>query len=93
MESTTTSLQAVPSEPTTVASSAPAGERTTVPMAAQDADPVRGGPQTYGTQQLGSCLIQGLARKLWTTSPENPQLIQTSSLYGRTGQAPGLLQG
>ena len=42
MESTTTSLQAVPSEPTTVASRAPAGDLTTVPMAAQDADPARG---------------------------------------------------
>ena len=46
MESTTTSLQAVPSEPTTVASSAPAGERTTVPIAAQDADPARGATDT-----------------------------------------------
>lgn len=52
MESTTTSLQAVPSEPTTVASSAPAGERTTVPMAAQDADPAQGGPQTFCSQLL-----------------------------------------
>ena len=43
MESTTTSLQAVPSEPTTVASRAPAGDLTTVPMAAQDADPAQGG--------------------------------------------------
>ena len=42
MESTTTSLQAVPSEPTTVASRAPAGDLTTVPMAAQDADPAQG---------------------------------------------------
>ena len=40
IESTTTSLHAVPSEPTTVASRAPAGDLTTVPMAAQEADPV-----------------------------------------------------
>ena len=46
MESTTTSLQAVPSEPTTVASRAPAGVLTTVPMAAQDADPAQGVSQS-----------------------------------------------
>lgn len=39
MESTTTSEQAVPSEPTTVATSAPAGERTTVAIATHDAHP------------------------------------------------------
>jgi hypothetical protein len=39
MESTTTSLHAVPSEPITVASSAPVGVRTTVAMANHDSDP------------------------------------------------------
>ena len=48
IESTTTSLHAVPSEPTTVASRAPAGELTTVPIAAQDADPARGELQSQG---------------------------------------------
>jgi hypothetical protein len=39
MESTTTSLQAVPRLPTTVAISAPAGERTTVAIASHDSEP------------------------------------------------------
>ena len=39
MESTTTSLQAVPSEPTTVAATAPAGDATTPAIAAHDSAP------------------------------------------------------
>ncbi len=39
MESTTTSEQAVPRLPTTVASSAPAGDRTTVAIASHDSEP------------------------------------------------------
>ena len=39
MESTTTSLHAVPSDPTTVAMTAAIGERTTTAIASQDALP------------------------------------------------------
>ena len=60
MESTTTSLQAVPREPTTVASSAPAGERTTVPMAAQDADPAWGDHRHLTPSSLISVLYNQL---------------------------------
>ena len=52
IESTTTSLQAVPSEPTTVASRAPAGDLTTVPMAAQEADPAFGTSPLSGIMQI-----------------------------------------
>jgi len=41
MESTTTSLHAVPSEPSSVAATAPAGERTAPAIAAQDTAPAR----------------------------------------------------
>jgi hypothetical protein len=42
MESTTTSLAAVDSEPSVIAATAPAGELTTVASAAHDAAPVYG---------------------------------------------------
>ena len=70
IESTTTSLQAVPSEPTTVAISAPAGERTTAPMAAQDADPAR-------ARKLG---------RTYPENASCESRIHTIHSYGRPGQ-------